>query len=411
MSCEGSYTHSNACARVVPPGSCGHAGPLVATRKASTDPCMDCGSLGMYAPDSGDMATVSEPVAPAELGAVLRAAKRHRGQQSLGPSNALPLPAATLMDTFSWPQKVLQAIGEDGRLALQFWFSVGISLKTHYSGLGCIELAFNALHQTLCKDFELPVKPPRYTECCDISEICRRVLMEPTGAMEPIHCFGDLLDRLPPDVHIELAAMQWPSKHWIAKHGAAMTEVRVKKLMHRALDLLERPHAFASTSKAFCYKHKMRCQVDNTDPEHLAGERGEEPCNGMRFAAAGQTCTDWSLQGDMMGFAGPSAKACIVWVEERRARREPWFLQECVHSPHLLRFIKARLGFIYDIECVTIGPDMLGHPVARPRVWISGLLNDAFVRTKPFNGCLEVFAKELTERLRPDIYFAMDADH
>jgi hypothetical protein len=41
---------------------------------------------------------------------------------------------------------------------------------------------------------------------------------------------------------------------------------------------------------------------------------------------------DWSLEGDHLGFAGPSARPCIVWCEERRVRKEPFFLVECVPS-------------------------------------------------------------------------------
>lgn len=80
-------------------------------------------------------------------------------------------------------------------------------------------------------------------------------------------------------------------------------------------------------------------------------------------------------------------------------------LVECVVSDALLNFIKSRLAYLYDIDTVELGPQDLGHPVRRHRMWVSGLLKKALHRSSPMAGLLDLMQKRVVAS--PHIYFAL----
>lgn len=94
-----------------------------------------------------------------------------------------------------------------------------------------------------------------------------------------------------------------------------------------------------------------------------------------------------------------------MWTEERRVRAEPFWFVECLISKDLLCFIQSRLGYKYDIDSLEVGPDDLGHPIRRPRMWVSGLLRGSLTRLRPLRGLLGRMRREVVAP--PDIYYAM----
>ena len=128
----------------------------------------------------------------------------------------------------------------------------------------------------------------------------------------------------------------------------------------------------------------------------------------VRIAAGGLVCVDWSSAGDMCGFAGGSTKACLTWIEERRARQEPFWVVECVWSEPLLNFIRARLGYLYDIDFVIISPDDLGYPINRVRMWLSALLRRSLRRLRPLQDLRQSFGQKVVAS--PDMYYVLNGE-
>lgn len=360
-----------------------------------------------------DIATVSDTL-EMESGSPLP--KRARGSDDPLPEVAgapsAPPGAQNLKETFQFAYSILSDLGCEGRDLLAAWMSVGMLIKTAYSGMGCMEMAIRALHRSMVVDFkrdDLSGCGPQLLECCGVLPSCRKVLMSKRGGgvlgATPTHCFGDLQDRLPIDIKMKFHNLQWPTKEWMLSKSDEEVNRDVYQKMTRGLAHLSAPHAFTQNSRSFCYTHGKPCPIDEVSEELRRGERGEATCVGVRLAAGGLICVHWSLQGDMSGFAGESAKPCIVYVEERRCQRELFWFMECTHSPELLQYIGCRLGHLYDIASLIVGPSDFGDPVKRNRLWISGLLRGVVKRTRPMSDMKEVFAKTVTASSR--IYYAL----
>jgi len=249
-----------------------------------------------------------------------------------------------LAETFQFARVILQDLGEEGRSLLAAWYQTGLLLKTAYSGMGCVEMALAALHDSLVHDFGFEGLPPAAPiESCDVSRTCRQVLLghEFVGT-KPKHVFFDLLDRLPVDVQMAYRRLEWPSKAWLLEHSEEQVEQHVLRLMRKALRLLNKPHAFGPTAKAYCAVHDGNCLLNDVDGSVAGGETGASPCIGIRIAVGGLVCVHWSQAGGMTGFAGASAKPCILYVEERRAQQEPFSSSSVfVHKSWWTTFTRA----------------------------------------------------------------------
>ena len=100
--------------------------------------------------------------------------------------------------------------------------------------------------------------------------------------------------------------------------------------------------------------------MDNFNEEFYDGEIGQQASQGIRLVCFGLICVDWIHNGDRKGFAGASTNPAQVFIEERRVRREPFWIIECVYSEHLIRYIRLRLGYLFCIEWVLVNPQMFG---------------------------------------------------
>lgn len=167
----------------------------------------------------------------------------------------LPSGPATLLETFRWPLCVLREIGDDGRRMLLFWLQLGLCVKTHYSGMGCFDMAVSALRWSLQEHFcEAHVPPARYIEAADIASHCRSILQAEGGpGTVPEHTFGDLVDRLPTFVRLALRNLKMPDKQWLSSHTDEQIEARVLKIMGKRLDVLECDEAYRTMSCSWCY--------------------------------------------------------------------------------------------------------------------------------------------------------------
>ena len=323
------------------------------------------------------------------------------GQERLGPKD--------LLESFRWNYHLLVDLGPLGRELLGFWFRIGIFMKTQYTGMGCLEMALAAVAWSLRNEFGFSVPDFHQLEGCDILPKCREVHSKLGIAVGPQCLYDDILNRLPLDVRLEFQALEWPSKEWCAAHPDKVDD-HVSALMHKAVGILNKLGVF-DKAKSHCTVHERPCPIEDpaiiTD-EFRRGEVGLGECRGVRVNGGGLTCLDWSSYGDCAGFAGASAKPCIVWVEERRARKEPFWFAECTYSKELLAFIHRRLDPFYDVGHVVFGPSDMGDPVGRVRLWMSGCLKGAVKRLRPMSEVASLFRNIVGNS---DMYYVLPEEY
>ena len=83
------------------------------------------------------------------------------------------------------------------RSRLEAVFARGIDVTTHYSGTGAAEMAVADIAACVSENGKSCVK---FHSCCDISPICRNVLLNHPPESKAEHCFDDLCSRPPESI-------------------------------------------------------------------------------------------------------------------------------------------------------------------------------------------------------------------
>ena len=95
----------------------------------------------------------------------------------------------------------------------------GVLLKTQYSGMGCAEMAWEAVRLAVLDRTRIRVPTTRLLESCDLSTPCQKVLLADGGpGTVADHVYGDIMDRLPAAAKFRLKKMFWPDKDWVTGH-------------------------------------------------------------------------------------------------------------------------------------------------------------------------------------------------
>ncbi|CAK0848118.1 unnamed protein product [Prorocentrum cordatum] len=288
---------------------------------------------------------------------------------------------------------VLQNVGKSGRDLMAWHFQQGLYSISCYSGTGFIEMTLCAIGASLETDFGYDLgRGVKNVEACDVLPLCRSVLIGFRGGSGFDHVFGDFNDRVRADVRAQLHDITRPSKHDISASnpGELVRDVRAK--INRMFDLLG-ADAFEGASSR-CYKHDRHCFVHDVPPRVIDGEVAGAWA-GMRVASAGATCLDYTPWGDQCGLAGPRAKTLITYLAERKAKKEALMVLECVFSEVLVSLLLAVLGDEYDVDYVELGPDDLGHPHMRSRMWVVGYRRASLIRTGSLAEMKECFARRV----------------
>jgi site-specific DNA-cytosine methylase len=311
----------------------------------------------------------------------------------------------------NWPLRYLSHPEVNVGL-LMWWLTAGIFWKSFYTGMGCAEMAMIALQWGLSAghNFQPPPGSPGFVfqSACDINRSCRQVLLGWEGEIMPGNIHGDLLDRLPPHIRARYRAVPWPSKAEIENGPPSKISAWVDLSMEACEQLLDDPSTFDDASLSFCYNTGDDVSIEPY-PEVVEGETPQNVFKGLRVAIGGLTCIDYTSAGDQLGMAGPSTKVMMVFVGERRSRKEPTFYVECVVSEGLEAYIRKRLEHIYDIDIVIVDvKEDLGEPHARKRMFINGVRRDMMVRTRPLADLKSVFKESLVGN--GDMYFCMNED-
>jgi hypothetical protein len=306
---------------------------------------------------------------------------------------------ANLLHALRWPVSHLTDVGPDMREQIRFWFDNGLFLKSKYTGCEGFGILMGALQWGL-STFDLPFRFGIVsTEACDIASCSRKLLSQYVGDIAPAHIFADIQSRVPEPWKSRFAALQWPSKAWIGTVSKLELNTKVGNLMDEGWSILQDAAAAIDNGEAWmrsaCSACSRDCPIEGDFLRNviIPGENGASPYKGCRVQSAGMCCYDFSNNGDMLGFAGTSAKPFLVCIFDIRVSKTPFFFLECVISMAQLDFLQRCLEDIYDIDSCDICPSFIGHPKRRLRQWISGALRVAVYRTRPLSDCLAVFKK------------------
>ena len=216
----------------------------------------------------------------------------------------------------------------------------GLTLVTHYSGKGTAESALCDVADIMRLYVNASIPQIFCASACDISHMCREMLLRHDVACRPKHVFGDMLDRIP---------LQSPP---LADCAADEVFERLKK---------DAGQLYNAQSSAFCFRHLKSCNLwdglESTAPKDR--ER-------LLISAAGFTCTDWSPRrgGKRAGLQGRSAPVYYHWIiENQQLKADILFWENSSHFDPSL--VEAHLGEEYAHIAVKVCPTMLGWPQTR----------------------------------------------
>ena len=224
-----------------------------------------------------------------------------------------------------------------GRDRMLFCLSCGIGASSHYSGCAG-DLAWAPwVRDHLVRMGVIFENDPAFVmiECCDIEPHCRRCLK----AFQPgfKHVFCNMTDRLPEALQqelLDLAPKPDGDPEFFEDQFLAVDAV----LGEAASDPLS--GIFRNGSTAYCDLHDQQCML------YGAGDDVVGRCI-FGFHWAGTSCLDITAFGARRGVFGPHSRLWLVWVHERRVRREPVVFTENGPLWPLEETIRA-LGDIYE---------------------------------------------------------------
>ena len=320
-----------------------------------------------------------------------------------------------------WCDSYIQKLLGKRRMQDAFWGCAGQSkvvLCTDYSGKGCAEMAFDIITQSLINSGHLSMEQGESWmtwRASDVDELCRQVLLSFDSQMSPCHVFGDILHRMPQDLHASLEclleehmdeAMEAhglkPLKKKQRREGSSVSnhgDVKVEcassagakdwgeKFMEAAQPLLQQSTSWAT--EQWCYKCGSNCPL-------RPPVEGDAPM--IRIAVAGYCCQPWSQMGKQQRWLSPMSLVWLAWVGDLLDWKPEVVVGECTQwfdFPMLQQY----LGHVYVVSECTYSPRDLGIPVARRRQYCLGVRKDLVI-VEPFND--ETLQRHFTRELLID---------
>ena len=289
----------------------------------------------------------------------------------------LPAGPLDVAELYNWPDRALRVLrlrSSEAVDALSRNLETGISLISHYSGKGTAESAFADVADFMRRTENARIPKICAQSACDLSPLCRELLLRHDTQSRPKHVFGDILQRIP---------MQSPPLSDLAATD-------VQRFLEAHLSELYNPQA-----KAFCFKHMQPCCLwDGLDSPQKPSAR-----SGLLVSAAGFSCVDWSPRrtGKKPRLEGKSAPCFWHWVAENKALRPDLLMWE--NSSHFQpSVLEEGLGDEYVHMSFRVCPTMIGWPQTRPRYFGLAVLRE----TCHFGGSGEEFLCWFRQRVELD---------
>lgn len=335
------------------------------------------GLLGDIVEDVGTLGCGDDPSAAAST------------LSKVGPEN--------LLETFSWAERYVKRLAyarPDMHANLKQLLSSGrpLALCTDYSGMGCAEMAMTSIIESIMEEpVELPIKMYRAS---DISETCRRVLLEHPCA--PLHVFGDIFGRVPTSAKESMMELQrCVGKHVKGKMDALAMH-RWGRFLSKGCRKIMAKAVIDPDRRAHCYRHGCKCRV---------APSGEGV---ISILVAGVTCTDFSSMGARRRSAGVTTLCFHAFAAQALVDAPHMILLECVKGfeVHNLNVFNGA----YIINHIDFSPKDLGFAVSRPRKYMLLLHRDKVQMTATFNrnNFGQLFFAPCT--MNPLEYFVVDDD-
>ncbi|CAJ1412420.1 unnamed protein product, partial [Effrenium voratum] len=301
-----------------------------------------------------------------------------------GPSSAA--------DLRRWPLTVLDRLtqrndGSDGERLhrLESHFRRGLCVYSDYSGIsGEHEIFWQMTHALQQRSMYASMDSVQLTRVCDFGSVQQNVLMQ-LSALEPegFCVMQDINDRLPPVARQVLDAAMPPRDADVVTAAAAYKDM--------ASYLMDNRQWVYTDAFSQCLAHSRRCRlfrrIDDSPAQELDADSQPSPSKRprvegprkLRINFAGTTCKGWSMAGKQLQFSDVSERPHAVWITERFRRaevaEEDLFFSECTPKYPVQVKISEPLQPTHTVISVVVGPDSLGWPVRRKRVFCCGLSN------------------------------------
>ena len=242
----------------------------------------------------------------------------------------------------------------------------GLVVTSSYSGTGTYEAVVHSIMAlaALSLGFESPVV---FYAASDISPVARSAIAAHPETSRPIHIFGDILDRIPSGVLVDLREIEarylamWAdtkaelgSGSISAKTAAAWRDKHGVEFLQELIPIF---NTIEFRSQVHCYAHDRDCPVSPRVPRDEGG-RGYD--GHMWTEGAGSTCCPWSTmpRGVANAWLDEATLPCLTWIFGLRYYQPDMFQHECVDMfPAKQIFQSILQGTVQDVpKCVYARP-------------------------------------------------------
>lgn len=259
-----------------------------------------------------------------------------------------------------WAATQRQWLRSGGRSRLQAVFARGIDMTSHYSGTGAAELSVAAIAAGVSQEWNSEsgvFAGVKFHGCCDLSPICRQVLMSHSAESKSEHCFGDMCSRPPESVVNQLRKLLLKHQRKANDAPSARRQTDIgKEWVSSAMEVLKSWEPQRSDT-AQCYCHGRACPLfpPRTSRYHLE--------------VSGINCQPWSAAGKRLGWLDDRSIPCLILVRSILGVEPDGVCIECTPEfdfPTLANLLQAK----YDGDFVLTSPEDHGMPVARRRKYM-----------------------------------------
>ena len=329
--------------------------------------------------------------------------------QHEGPSSSGGQPGPCSFDQImAWPEQ----IEEDARQhassvyhCLRRNMNEPLVLTSHYSGIGCAEVAVAMLR----KQFHEHGPPVQFYSATENDPTARKMLLQQAHVAPvqgPSHIFGDICSRIPVDVLAQLKQIEFDAleaAHQLNRLGPEDKKQQQDTLGFQMLSAMcAKLETCNFVEYDYCYKHGRRC------PLRAVREPGVHHGD-----ISGTVCVAWSSMrrnnSHGRGWLHSSTLPCVTWIFWLKHVQPHWFLHECV--PNFDYHNLADQLKQYCVCSLKTSPSVLGLPANRWRRFAFGfhgqtcLLSNTIYEVlsgEDKTPCLQSLWEQLVEAVQPE---------
>ena len=327
---------------------------------------------------------------------VTRAGRRKWGSLVAKTARALELPLgpATVDELYKWPERVAVALTVDELHRIQNLLLTKMVVTSDFSGMDCYREAMEITLSAVENQFAMKLPPNcmRFARTCDFSKLTQKVLVAYSKQCkrddhdQPSSCvFNELNDRLVPGAVSLLDAME----RYLKSYSEVCSEKVMAQSYSEVVGWLRLNKCWAYSGVSPCLVHDRRCPTHPGAAHDASSSQADvlHPSKRMKKEAdiyrplfintSGMTCKAWTSVGEQRQFADKSERAFGIWVVERQdwAQKcmEDIFFAECTVRFPVKEKLADMLDETHEVIWIITGPQFLGWPHIRPRMFCAGI--------------------------------------